>query len=160
MKLLLALAAVLTLTACVVPIPVQVARSTVTNNAPAPAATEFTRQLNAFRVSQGNGQMRPNAALTRAAQAHAEDMLARNYFSHRAQNGPNGVTFGQRARAAGCAMQAGAENIAWGQKSEAEVLQGWQNSPGHRRNLLRPNYTLYGLGRAGNVWVMKLASAC
>lgn len=104
--------------------------------------------------------MRQNAALNRAAQAHAEDMLARDYFSHRAPNGPNGERFYQRAAAAGCNMQAGSENIAWGQKSEAEVFQGWRDSPGHRRNLLGQDYRLYGLGRAGDVWVMKLASDC
>lgn len=104
--------------------------------------------------------MRPNAALTRAAQAHAEDMRARNYFSHRAPNGPNGETFGQRASAAGCTIMAGAENIAFGQSSEAEVFTGWQNSPGHRRNMLGQDYSLFGLGRADDIWVLKLSSGC
>ncbi len=104
--------------------------------------------------------MQPNAALTRAAQAHAEDMRARNYFSHRARNGPNGETFGQRAAGAGCTILSGAENIAFGQTSEAEVFTGWQNSSGHRRNMLGRDYTFFGLGRAGDIWVLKLSSGC
>lgn len=104
--------------------------------------------------------MRQNAILTRAAQAHAEDMAARGYFSHQSPGGPNGDNLAERAASAGCAMRAGAENIASGQRSEAEVFVGWQNSPGHRANLLGGNYTDYGLGRSGNVWVMKLSSGC
>lgn len=158
MKKLLVVAMLCAVAACGTPTPT----ANVSAGAATPVANtgSFTQMLNSFRASQGAGAMRPNAALNRAAQAHAQDMLARDYFSHRAPNGPNGETFGERANAAGCAMQAGSENIAWGQKSEAEVLQGWQNSPGHRRNLLGASYREYGLGRAGDIWVMKLASAC
>ncbi|KQI72401.1 hypothetical protein AN191_07990 [Loktanella sp. 5RATIMAR09] len=116
--------------------------------------------MNAFRARQGLGPLQANPALTRAAQAHARDMARRGYFSHQAPNGPHGRTFVQRARAGGCAMRSGAENIASGQRSQAEVLTTWQNSRGHRRNMLGRNYTQYGLGRAGNIWVLKLAASC
>ena len=39
-----------------------------------------------------------------------------------------------------------AENIAEGQQSVAEVMNSWLNSPGHRANLLNPNYTSIGVG--------------
>lgn len=120
----------------------------------------FTAELNAFRARQGLGPLQANPALTRAAQAHAEDMAGRGYFSHHAPNGPNGRSFVQRAHAGGCAMRSGAENIASGQRSQAEVLTDWQNSRGHRRNMLGRSYTQYGLGRAGNIWVLKLATSC
>ncbi len=120
----------------------------------------FAADINAFRASQGLGAIRTNVALTRAAQAHADDMAARNYFSHQSPGGPNGDTFVERAQSAGCVMTSGAENIASGQTSQAAVLVGWQNSPGHRRNMLVPDYTQYGLGRSGNVWVLKLAGSC
>ncbi|PXW69065.1 hypothetical protein C7964_103579 [Loktanella sp. PT4BL] len=120
----------------------------------------FAADLNLFRARQGLAPLQANPALTRAAQAHAEDMARRGYFSHQAPNGPNGRSFVQRARAGGCAMRSGAENIASGQRSQAEVLTDWQNSRGHRRNLLGRNYTQYGLGRSGNVWVLKLAASC
>jgi uncharacterized protein YkwD len=134
--------------------------STGAATAVAPSDASFTQMLNSFRAAQGQGPVRANPALTRAAQAHAEDMLERNYFSHRAPNGPNGETFGQRAASAGCAIQSGAENIAFGQSSQAEVFTGWQNSSGHRRNMLGPDYTSFGLGQAENIWVLKLSSGC
>ena len=123
-------------------------------------ASGFTTDINAFRASQGLGAMQPNAALTRAAQAHANDMASRGYFSHESPGGPNGRNFVARAKAGGCALRSGAENIANGQQSEAAVLTSWQNSAGHRRNMLVPSYTQYGLGRSGNIWVLKLAASC
>ena len=122
--------------------------------------TRFTSDLNTFRASRGLGPLQPNQALTRAAQAHAEDMLRRGYFSHRSRGGPNGTTFVERARAGGCAMGAGAENIAKGQKTQAAALEAWVRSAGHRRNLLGRGYTQYGLGRSGDIWVLKLAARC
>lgn len=165
MKHLLALCAVITLTACVVvPVPIAVSSPPATAaraaTTPVPSTASFTSMLNNFRASQGRGAVQQSAVLTRAAQAHAEDMVARNYFSHRAPNGPNGVTFMQRSAAAGCAIRAGAENIANGQTSESQVFTSWQNSSGHRRNMLGRSYTQYGLGRAGNIWVLKFSSGC
>ena len=109
-------------------------------------------------IRKSGGAVTP--VLTRAAQAHAEDMAARGYFSHQSPGGPNGDDLGDRARAAGCSFRSVAENIAQGQRSEAEVLTGWANSPGHRRNMLNGRMTDYGLGRAGDIWVLKLSSGC
>ena len=36
------------------------------------------------------------------------------------------------------------ENIACGQRSPAEVVDGWMNSPGHRANILKPDFTHIG----------------
>ena len=41
-------------------------------------------------------------------------------------------SFGIRFSAAG-------ENIAYGQRTPAEVMNGWMNSPGHRANILNPS---------------------
>lgn len=126
----------------------------------APVAAGFADALNAFRASQGLSSIRNNGLLARAATAHAADMERRGYFSHRSVGGPNGDGLVARAASAGCAIRFGAENIAQGQRSELEVFAAWQNSPGHRRNLLGSQYTEYGLGRFGNTWVMKLSSGC
>ncbi|MEL6959517.1 MAG: CAP domain-containing protein [Pseudomonadota bacterium] len=116
----------------------------------------FLSLLNQFRAEQGRGGVTQDAALTRAAQAHAADMAANNYFSH---TGLNGSRFTQRARAAGygCAM---AENIAFGQRSEAQVFENWVNSSGHRRNMLLSGATEYGLGRTDTHWVLMLGTGC
>ncbi|MBT3155145.1 hypothetical protein HTV45_30445 [Streptomyces sp. CHD11] len=49
------------------------------------------------------------------------------------------------------------ENIACGQRSAAEVVEGWMNSPGHRANILKAGFTHIGVGfagggRAGTYW--------
>lgn len=36
------------------------------------------------------------------------------------------------------------ENVAYGYGSAAAVVDGWMNSPGHRANILKPQYTVMG----------------
>ena len=42
------------------------------------------------------------------------------------------------------------ENISMGYGSHARALDGWWNSPGHKANMLRSNYTKYGASETGN----------
>lgn len=39
------------------------------------------------------------------------------------------------------------ENIAWKFKDDNSVLKGWLNSPLHKENLLKKEYTRFGIGR-------------
>ncbi|MFF4546930.1 CAP domain-containing protein [Streptomyces sp. NPDC001406] len=92
--------------------------------------------------------------LTTAAQAHSADMVARDFYSHTA---PEGSQPWDRAAAAGSARRTIGENIACGQRSPAEVVDGWMNSPRHRANILKPGFTHIGVGfagggRAGTYW--------
>ena len=62
-----------------------------------------------------------------------------------------------RVRAAGYPYAVVAENLAAGQRTAAEVVQGWLDSPGHRRNLLSPDVTQIGVAHAvggehGTLW--------
>ena len=127
MKTLFSACLLAALAACTASAPQQNAPVQVSTSATG-IVTGFTTDLNAFRSSQGLSPLRPNAALTRAAQAHAEDMARRGYFSHRSVGGPNGTTFSERARAGGCALRSGAENIASGQRSEAAALEAPQHA--------------------------------
>lgn len=120
----------------------------------------FEIAINSFRSSSGAGVLRRNVHLDEAAQAHALDMVTRGYFSHQSPGGPNGENFADRARAKGCQLRAGAENIAYGQRTEAAVFEAWKNSTGHRRNMEKSSFTLYGLGRANDTWVLLLSSGC
>ena len=38
------------------------------------------------------------------------------------------------------------ENIAMGQDNPEIVVSEWMNSPGHRENILSPNFTFIGVG--------------
>jgi uncharacterized protein YkwD len=42
------------------------------------------------------------------------------------------------------------ENVAVGQETPASVMRAWLNSPGHRRNILSPNYRYIGVGYVNN----------
>jgi uncharacterized protein YkwD len=111
---------------------------------------EVVRLSNAERSDAGCGALRPDTRLAQAAGAHSADMALRDYFSH---TSPEGLTFVDRTRAAGYPSPGG-ENIAWGQRTPAAVVQDWMNSPGHRRNILNCDFTTIGVGfdSRGNYW--------
>jgi uncharacterized protein YkwD len=73
-----------------------------------------------------------------AAAGHSQDMAQRNYFDHVT---PEGITMAQRAEQAGYRYRALGENIAAGQGTVADVMQGWLESPGHCRNIMNAVYT-------------------
>jgi uncharacterized protein YkwD len=106
---------------------------------------EMLERVNTVRRGVGLKPLELDPRLTTAAQAHANDMLARSYYNH---NSPEGTTPRQRARAAGFAADVVAENIAAGQTSTEDALGAWLHSTDHRRNLLDPRLTHIGIGMA------------
>lgn len=115
---------------------------------------EVVRLTNRERAGAGLRQLAVDPALTRAAQAHSADMVARDFYAH---TDPDGGKPWDRAAAAGAARRTVGENIACGQRSAADVVEGWMNSPGHRANILKAEFThigvgLAGGGRAGTYW--------
>jgi uncharacterized protein YkwD len=64
-----------------------------------------------------------------------------------AHEGPDGSQVWDRAVAAGVRLPKVAENIAAGQRTPAEVVRGWMDSPGHRANILDRDLTQIGVGR-------------
>jgi uncharacterized protein YkwD len=96
-----------------------------------------------------------NDNLELAAIGHANDMYSRNYFSHTSKDGRSmedrivfaGYIFkGYKSFAIG-------ENIAMGQQSIAEVMQGWFKSEGHCRNLMSATFKEVGVAAVNNYWV-------
>jgi uncharacterized protein YkwD len=114
--------------------------------ATAPAASgpemDVVARTNAERISAGCPALRFDSRLATAARAHSADMVNRHYFEH---NSPDGATPDDRAAAAGY-PDLGGENIAYGQRSAAEVMNDWMNSPEHRSNILDCDYTTVGVG--------------
>lgn len=104
--------------------------------------------VNQERAKEGCAPVSDESHLAAAAQGHSDDMSARNYFSHTT---PEGVTFDQRIRNAGYSKP-GAENIAKGQNTAAEVMEAWMNSAGHRANILNCSLKKIGVGVATNGW--------
>ena len=88
-----------------------------------------------------------NGALAEAALVHSTDMAAQHYLNH---TGKDGRTAAERAIAAGYRWRTIAENIAAGQDTPEEVVQGWLDSPGHCANIMRDDLTEMGAGYAVN----------
>nr|WP_245573942.1 CAP domain-containing protein [Amycolatopsis nigrescens] len=119
-------------------------------SAPPSAAGEVLTLVNKARAEAGCSPVSTDARLVTAAQKHSDDMAARDYFSHTT---PEGVSFAERIREAGYGKP-GAENIAKGQATAAQVMSSWMNSDGHRRNILNCSLGKLGVGvnTAGRLW--------
>lgn len=101
------------------------------------------------------GPLTWNNTLQKAAEGHAWDMSNNNYFSHTSLNGRSmedrivsaGYKFnGYKSFAVG-------ENIAWGQSSIDEVMDGWFKSPGHCKNLMNAQFKEVGVAENHKYWV-------
>jgi len=102
-------------------------------------------RVNRERRAAGVPPMREEPLLDETAQRHAADMLARSYYDH---DSPEGTTVLERSRAAGYRPNMAAENIARGQYSIEEVMDGWMSSPIHRENMLSSLFADVGSGVA------------
>ncbi|MGB3614225.1 MAG: CAP domain-containing protein [Elainellaceae cyanobacterium] len=104
---------------------------------------DVLRLTNDFRVKNGLKPLTANDELNATAEAHSKDMAEQDYFSHTGKDGSKpwdrAETFGYEANSMG-------ENIAAGQRTPEQVVQGWLDSPGHRANILNPSYTELGVG--------------
>ena len=105
------------------------------------AAEAVASLVNAARRDAGLSELELDADLCAAAQARAQEIA--QSFSHTRPDGSSCFTileeFGVSYRAAG-------ENIAMGQRTPEEVMDGWMNSSGHRANILNGTFTSIGVG--------------
>ncbi|MBU1282085.1 MAG: CAP domain-containing protein [Gammaproteobacteria bacterium] len=89
--------------------------------------------------------LRWSDSLAQTALAHSRDMATHNYFSHTARDGS---LAGQRATRAGYAWQLVGENIAAGQGSAKQVVDGWLSSPAHCFNVMNAEFSEMGAAYA------------
>lgn len=102
---------------------------------------------NQRRIANGVNSLTINSKLTAAAQAKANDMVARNYWSHNTPEGDEPWVF---VKNAGYAYLRAGENLAYGFDSSNETVIGWMNSPTHKANLLDAAFTEVGFGYANS----------
>lgn len=109
-------------------------------------AEEALQRINAARAAgrQCGARAMPPAPALRwdlqlysAAAGHSADMARRNYFGHRS---PEGVQLRQRVSASQYKWKSVGENLAGGDRSVAEAVEGWLDSPDHCENLMDPRY--------------------
>lgn len=99
-------------------------------------------RVNQERARNGLSALARIAELDTAARRHSLDMATNNFFSH---TGSDQTSAGDRANAAGYHWYTWGENIAAGYPTAQAVMDGWMNSPGHRANILNPNFRDIGI---------------
>ncbi len=98
--------------------------------------------VNQERARAGVGPLRVDAKMTEVARAHSRDMFVRHYFAH---VDPDGRSGGDRLEAAGVDFSVAAENLAYA-PDVTSAHQGLMESPGHRKNILDPEFHRVGIG--------------
>lgn len=96
-----------------------------------------------------------NSLLEQAALVHSNDMSANQYFSHVSQTGSKA---GDRIDETGYRWKTYGENIAFGYRTERDVIQGWLLSPGHCKNIMGKYYKEMGIARARDYWTQVFAT--
>lgn len=109
-------------------------------------AQDIAGQVSAYRRANGLPAVRMDGQLTLLARQQAKAMAARESVSHSA-----GGSFSSRV--AGLHRRLAAENIAAGFITFPETLKQWEDSAGHRENLL-----MVGARRIGVASVSKPSS--
>ncbi|WP_345559936.1 CAP domain-containing protein [Nonomuraea rosea] len=117
---------------------------------------QVVKLTNAERAKAGCKPLKHEAKLRAAAYAHSKDMAAKGYFDH---DSPSGEGPGDRIEGSGFSpISTWGENIAAGQRTAAQVVEGWLGSPGHRANILNCSFTHIGVGLSNQYWTQVFAS--
>ncbi|WP_068677690.1 CAP domain-containing protein [Oceanobacillus sp. Castelsardo] len=115
---------------------------------------EVVTLTNQERAKYGLAALKVDTALSKVAREKSRDMAVNNYFDH------NSPTYGSpfdMMKSFGITYNTAGENIAYGQRTPAEVVNAWMNSEGHRANILNGSFTHIGVGYVenGNYWTQQ-----
>ncbi|KJJ67825.1 CAP domain-containing protein [Clostridium sp. FS41] len=108
-------------------------------------ANQVVKLVNEERAKAGLSPLTVHNGAASAAQTRAREI--ERSFSH---TRPDGSSFNTALTAAGVNFRGAGENIAYGQSTPQQVMEGWMNSSGHRANILNANYTSIGVGHYKN----------
>jgi uncharacterized protein YkwD len=106
-------------------------------------ANEVHRLTNIERANLGFSQLGVMSSLTQTAIVRANEII--QYFSHTRPDGRDCFTAFQENGIDITSRLAG-ENLAAGQRTAAEAVQSWMDSPGHRENILNRDFGHLGVG--------------
>lgn len=102
---------------------------------------KLSQLTNVERTKYNLSTLTYNDTLATAAQKKAADMFAKNYWAHYA---PDGATPWDFIHSAGYKYEYAGENLAKNFLYSQGVVDAWMNSPSHRENILRKEYTDVG----------------
>jgi uncharacterized protein YkwD len=119
--------------------------------------SKIIEETNKQRAASGLVALAENTTLTRAAEAKANNMFLNQYFEHVS---PTGIDPGALVAGYGYEYIITGENLILGNfKDEADMVQAWMNSPGHRANILNVSYSEIGVAvikgdyKGEQVWI-------
>lgn len=118
------------------------------------AERQMLELINQERATAGLNPVKLNTLLNDSSEDHSKWMIGTDEFSH---TGQGGSTATERMRAADYPFEgswSSGENIAWQSERGAEGIaddvaqlhQSLMESPGHRANILNPDFTEIGIG--------------
>ena len=119
------------------------ALSFVASFAASAAAADYASEISAYRRAHGLSAVKSDGRLSAVALKQAHAMALTGTISHSA--GGNFVV-----RLAGLRKSRAAENIGAGYLSFSEMLKQWQDSSGHRANLLMAGARRVGVASVAN----------
>lgn len=96
---------------------------------------------NEIRMREGLSQLQESTQLDEAAQKKAANMFQKDYWSHFAPDGTSPWDF---IRQAGYQYEYAGENLAKNFLFSSNVVDAWMNSPTHKENIVRKEYTQVG----------------
>ena len=105
----------------------------------------LTTLTNDARAENDLPTLSQNPLLAEAARLKAEDMAREGYFAH---TSPDGVTPWSWLAQVGYRYAAAGENLAVNFFDSEDVAEAWMNSPSHRANIVRSDFTEIGVGIA------------
>ncbi|HEX2035276.1 MAG TPA: CAP domain-containing protein [Chloroflexota bacterium] len=111
-----------------------------------PLIVRVVELTNIHREHAGLAPLAINPSLGQVAQGYAEVLAAGDCFAHTC--GPEPELTRRVERAGYLEWGVLGENLAGGQETPEEVVSRWMDSPGHRANILNPQFTEIGAGLA------------
>ncbi len=109
----------------------------------------LTSLTNQDRALNGVNPLKENDLLDKAATMKARDMATRGYFSHTT---PDGKTPWYWLEQAGYKYSYAGENLAVNFFESKDVAEAWMNSPTHRANIVKKEFTEVGIGVASGMY--------
>lgn len=113
------------------------------------AEQELVQLVNAERAREGLSPLQVDERLSRIAREHSRLLAANHALSHQFAEEPD---VRHRVISTGLRFDYSGENVAFNANAES-AHRGLMNSPPHRANILRPQFTAIGIGvvRSGNL---------
>jgi uncharacterized protein YkwD len=100
------------------------------------------RLMNEYRAAEGLGALRLDERVVTAANDRMRHMEEEAYWAHES---PTGVTPFTWLRVRAYEFQLAGENLASGFETARLLVQSWMESPGHRANIMEPEYQDCGI---------------